>query len=785
MQKTTRALSLLLCICLLIPMTLGLFSCSKEPATENRVTSVTLDKGEITVEAALTTGFLEGYTEKKIYLFELPSHYSADFDLDELDPVAEAKPRGRVKFTLSAMDGVRSRLFSSYLIASFDPATKAYTPLTPPTSLSNPEAAATYTPPAESPEGSIKGLISDSPADAIRLGVSHTVVEVSMDNLILSSWRKGATAYIYDGTTRYLDTAALTELDETVGVYTAAGVEVFLRFSMGSPEGKDIPIGLYVPGVANAEDYAVNMTTPFAADIMEGFFDFMAARYAAPADSSRPVSGFIMGYRVNSGVTHNAATGMDLAAYVTNYEKLTRVAHTALRSHNPAGRIYISLDSRRAVGTEGGWDVATFLSAFADESRLRGDYPWHVACELYADTPAVWEENAAADTAHYTIRNLGTLTDLLDGTVYRFADQPRRLLIGGYEIPAVGQGETPSGESDNRQAASYAYAYLTCVQNGRVEALIYSAYTDPAPTAAESPLCGLWTVKADADVAEEGVAPMLRPATTRPIYDVFKRIDTTESATLSTGLTAVMGASYTKLESALSGKASPVTYVQGSTSLEGHDPVHKKASPLYTFGDGHTGGFTDGGGLTYLELTEAETLGLTALHARFDRDRVCEPMGLTVTLPATDLIGGKEMIFDLYAGQKASTGSSARPTVTLRLTRPATGSAADGQGEIRYEASVYEVKSGSWQTASFDITPFTTLLNASDEVTMTLILDYPTSTAPDGSTTHDMGLAGVYLTGHTAATGTPAGLVIGIVAVLILLVVGVFVCLLIRYRKKR
>jgi hypothetical protein len=143
------------------------------------------------------------------------------------------------------------------------------------------------------------------------------------------------------------------------------------------------------------------------------------------------------------------------------------------------------------------------------------------------------------------------------------------------------------------------------------------------------------------------------------------------------------------------------------------------------------------------------------------------------------------MIFDLYAGQKASTGSSARPTVTLRLTRPATGSAADGQGEIRYEASVYEVKSGSWQTASFDIAPFTTLLNASDEVTMTLILDYPTSTAPDGSTTHDMGLAGIYLTGHTAATGTPAGLVIGIVAVLILLVVGVFVCLLIRYRKKR
>lgn len=785
MNKSTRALSLLLCICLLVPLSLGLFACSKEPATENRVTSVTLDKGEITVEAALTQGFLEGYTEKKIYLFELPSHYSSDFDLYELDPVAEAKPRGRVKFTLPAMDGVRSRLYSSYLIASFDPATRAYTPLTPPASLSNPEAAAAYIPPAEAPEGSMKGLIADSPADAIRLGVSHTVVEVCMEDLILSGWREGATAYIYNGTTRYLDTAALTRLDETVGVYTAAGVEVFLRFRMGDPKGKDIPIGLYFSGVAEAEDYAVNMTTPFAADIMEGFFDFMADRYAAPSDGSAPVSGFIMGYRVNNGVTHNAAGGLDLAAYVTNYEKLTRLAHTALRSHNPAGRVYISTDSRRAVGSEEGWDVSTFLSAFADECRLRGDYSWHVACDLYADTPAVWEENAAADAAHYTVRNLGTLTDLLDGPIYRFADQPRRLLISGYAIPAAEKSGTPSGENDNKQAASYAYAYLTCLQNGRVEALIYSAYADPAPTADEGPLCGLWTVKSDADGAEEETEITIRPAATRPIYDVFKRIDTTESATLSTGLTAVIGAAYTKLESALSGKASPVTYVEGSATLGSHDPVHRKASPLYTFGDGHANGFTDGGGLTYLELTEAETLGLTALHARFDRDSVCEPMGLTVTLPATDLIGGKELIFDLYAGQKASAGSSAKPTVTLRLTRPAVGSVAEGQGEILYEASVSEVKSGSWQTASFDITPFTTLLNASDEVTLTLILDYPAATAPDGPTAHDMGLAGVYITGHTAATGTPAGLVIAIVIALILLVAGVFVCLLIRYRKKR
>jgi hypothetical protein len=186
-----------------------------------------------------------------------------------------------------------------------------------------------------------------------------------------------------------------------------------------------------------------------------------------------------------------------------------------------------------------------------------------------------------------------------------------------------------------------------------------------------------------------------------------------------------------------------------------------------------------------MELFAAETLSTKALHARFERTAVCEPMGLTVTLSATDLIGAKEMILDLYGGQTGSSGSVVRPTLTLRLTRSAKGAVADGDGEIRYEATVSEVKSGAWQSAVFDVTPFTTLLDASDEVTITLLMDYPTETAPEGITSHDLGLAGIHITGHTAATQTPAGLVVGIVIALILLVAAVFVFLFMRYKKKR
>ncbi len=786
MKHFSRSFALLLCLCLLVPLAPCLFACSSPTVGENRVTEVTLEKGEIRIKAALTEGFLDGYTQKKVYLFELPSYFSGDADLTELDPVAEAKPRASIRFILAAFDGVRSRLFSSYLVASYDPETKRYTPLTAPMSLSNPEAMAEYASSAAVGEVSIKGLISDYPSDAIRLGISHTVVEVPMDELILSEWQEGAVSYVYNGVTRYLSAEALDKLDDTVEVYTAAGVEVYLRFRSGSPEGKSVPVGLYLSPSGGAGDHAVSMATAFSSSIVEGFFDFMAHRYAAPADGSAPVEAFVLGYRVNNPADHNYAGDLDLAAYITNYEKLTRVAHTAIKSHNSNGRVYVSLDDRRTVTDGKGWDAPAFLSAFRDEVALRGDYGWHVACELYADTPAVWEENPAADTAYYTVRNLNTLTDLLDGEKYRDpAGNPRRLFISGFSVPAAPKGSAPTVENDNRQAASYAYAYLTCVRNRRVEALIYSAHADSAANAESGDLRGLWTVREDTSMSDGGSDQPLCPAAARPIYGVFKSIDTTESAELSTALTAVIGAPYTKLESAMAGKASPVTAVAGEGTLQSADGERKKASPLYTFNEGHLCGFESAGGLTYMELTAAESLGMNTLHARFERTAVCEPMGLTVTLSATDLIGAKEMIFDLYAGMTASSGSSERPTVTLRLTRSPKGAVADGDGEIRYEASVSEVRSGAWQSAVFDVTPFTTLLDPSDEVTLTLLMDYPAEAAPAGNTSHDLGLAGIYITGHTAATKTPSGLVVGIIIALILLVAAVFVFLLLRHKKKR
>jgi hypothetical protein len=322
---------------------------------------------------------------------------------------------------------------------------------------------------------------------------------------------------------------------------------------------------------------------------------------------------------------------------------------------------------------------------------------------------------------------------------------------------------------------------MTCVQNGHVEALIYSQHADGAVNAAEQPLCGLWTVKAASFETPQGVVLRLFPAQKRPLYDVFRSIDTTEAKSLSSGLTSIIGAPYTKLETALAGNAHPVTAVTGASTLGGYEAEHKRANPLFTFNGGSLHGFTDAGNLTYLELAEAESLGTVTLHARFDTVAVCDPMGVTASVPATNLIGSKQILLDLYAGPLQNTASGAKPTVTLRLIRSAKGAVSAGDGELLYEASVADVSASTWQTASFDISEFTKLLDADDTVTLSVLVHYPDGSSWSGAS--NLGLAGIYAVGGTTSSGSPSGLILAVVIILVLLAAGGLTFILMRRRR--
>ena len=773
-QKRRALLCLLLSACLLA-MTLVMTSCEEEStADRNAIVSVVPDgEDSLVLEARLTKGFLSGYEEDHIYLFELPSAFSTAADLSRLSPVTRIKPKANLRITVPLTDGVRTRLYSSFLLASYDPDSRTYTPLTTPMAVSGIEGLAAR-PELPRPETSIKGLITDEVADAVGMGIAHTLVDVDMARLICKDWGERTVSYVYGGHTAYLDRDGLAELDELVGAYTRSGVEVYLRFLLKAPT-ENTPPELYAlknPAKSDAECFAVNMDSEAAARRMEGFFTFMADRYADPEGGQAPVTAFVLGWRVNDPKLHNAAGDVTLAAYVTGYEKLVRVADAALRSHNASGRVYISLDSHRSAATmQGGWDVPTFLAAFRDECALRGDYPWQVAGELTAATPTLWPESTSLDNEFYTLHSLGTLTDLLGSASYADPNgNPRSLAITGFSVPAALSDGVVTQESLEDQAASYAYAYMVCLQNPRVEALIYSDYAD---VPAQNSLRGLRGVATD---AEGGVILQEK----RPICGVFEKMDTTDAGGLSAALTELIGSAYTKLEASLAGRVPAVTAVSGEGKVGELVTSRGDAAILFAFDGGLDHGFGSGGGLTYTALNQTETLqGHHAyLYACFGESEAGNPGGITVSLPAKSLIGGKSILLDLYARDMADPTAD-RTGVTLRLLRPATGSVAEGDGAVLYESRAQNVSGGRWQTVSFDISSFADLLEEEDTVILTVSVDAP------GARACELGLAEVSVTGNTVGSPLPIGLVVTVIIILILLVAGVFLLLLLRNKDKR
>ena len=83
----------------------------------------------LTVTAALTDALLKSYSGT-VYLFELPARCGRNPDLRGLTPVADAPAASSLRFSLSLYDGMRSRLFSSFVLASYDKTARQYTVLT-------------------------------------------------------------------------------------------------------------------------------------------------------------------------------------------------------------------------------------------------------------------------------------------------------------------------------------------------------------------------------------------------------------------------------------------------------------------------------------------------------------------------------------------------------------------------------------------------------------------------------------------------------------------------------
>ncbi len=698
MKKMRFAFLLVLCVGALL-----LCSCSEgEPVTESCITAVEItgkgarDEREISVTIELTDADIALCGDGVAYLYALDSHMDAAANLEELIPVAEFAPKRRSTVKIPLVKDGTTLLYASFAVGAYDQEAEGYALLTSPLAVSNPhvlaendgEACPVYSP-------SVKGLVSDSLADAVALGISQTLVKVPLEDLILDQYASDAEAYVFNGKTYYVAKKALSRMDAEVEAYTSAGIRVHLQFILGS--GCSVP-ALYFEGrERDSLGYAVNMSTREAAERMEGLFDLLASRYAYAGEGIS----FIVGNRVNNTEDWWDGGRMSVAEQVANYQKLLRVAYTAMCSYNPQGHTYVSLDSCWNVSQNG---IKAYLSRLVGEAAQGGDYEWQVACDLYGQTSRVWEQDHLVSN-QLTVSNLSELTQLLTSEKYLMANgEARGLLLTDFWVSVEGE----EGESESDQAASYVYAYMFAAADPRVRGLIYAHHTD---TSAEG--SGLRT-REEGKAGQAGV-----------IWESFQTVDAMLPEDMISTLEAYTGEACSYLLEGLEMSQPSVLWVTGEGEVSSFTESDRESTvTLRSFDKGDAHGVTKIEGVSYGEFCYEESLSRSCLHLTFAPTSAF-PVGVSFALSAEELSRGDTLYLDMYHSVEDAAGTPVDILLCLSWLD-------EGDQPVFYQATARQEDVRRWETVGFDISAFAKELSGDKDVTLSLMFVYPQDEEIDG-----------------------------------------------------
>lgn len=699
-------------IFLLISLLLQLLSCSGGegggiPASDQTdgVSSVLLNRrgDKLTVSCLLGESFLAEYPRATLALFELQAG-SDGSDLGGLDPVASFRAASKLKYSDELTNGALTRLYSSYLLALKN-SDGSYTAVGSPVPILNPGQLAGRT--FDYPEPiSIKGIESDSISDALSLGVSHCVIDISIEDYIAlpdpnDQSPDPTVSLVFNGITYHFDTDAVAALDARVRTLSDEGVIVYLRFLLSKhPDALPEKIKcLGYAGAPSAENYAINIYNPDCSGYVASLFELLAERYTRPDRNFGFCGAFIIGYEVNnSSVSNAAATDSNALDYASAYERLLRVAHTALVSNYSKGRVYISLGNNWNAEPSSAYaadsSASSFLSNLSVLSKARGDYNWGIAASAYPldrQDSSIWDDALAtgASSQYLSPANISVLTYALSKN-YTYTGGMRNLIISSFGV----SGNPSDTSSLNAQAASYAYAYYKIASDSDVDALIYVSVDDPrentgsgtaANTSQSSPKYGLRTPPTG-DTAGGN----------KPIWSVFASIDSkNDAAALSAA--SLAGSEFNYLYNNLNASLRVRRTHTGEGTLAGGSDKYQ-ISPLFDFSRGSLYSFRAATPLSRVDLAPAD--GKPALRVLGSGDAGIIASGIAGEL----LAGHSNLLVNISNG-----GSDGK--LTLRLTQRGKG------GYISYESTA-GISTGV-QTVTFDLADFAGAISK-EEVNLSL-----------------------------------------------------------------
>lgn len=688
-------------------------------ADEIRSARISADGASIEVFATLSEETAGVYEGKRLYLLALCPYQSVE-NIGAFDPVGYLTVSGcEYRFKLPFAPNTE-QVFSRYLCAVLDDEGN-YTVLTSEKYIENYSDIApnryAYPDPV-----SKKGLAVQLVADAQLLGVSNTVIGVNINEYFTSDTENGA-AFDYNGKTYYINPVKLAVLDHRIKTYTDADINIYLDILLTAPtESQPEELDcLYCSEFSSSVTYyALNSADKTALGYFEAFMSFLAGRYTAPDGSHGFAGSYIIGYEVNSNRYYNNMGEQTLDEYTDSYARLLRTAAAAVGSVYSEARVYVSLSNnfndpsinpKIKINDRLDYTSRDILDALAEKA---GDVPWNVAFYPYAseyDMTEIWNDGKAISgfaTPYITMANIEVLCEYLGQESFLIDGKPRSIAIAEFGVSA----EPDNAEALEKQAAAFAYAYYKAAALDTVESVIYYRHVDNRYE--NGVFFGLWRYGEGEDDIQ---------GSSKPIYDVFRYIDTQRSAEFSDKYLGAAGLSgwdaavpgfnisnYT-VRTVETSAASDIAEIPGSYGKYN----------LFDFTDGVLYGFKPTENASYIDIREAS--GLTnrdgsvrrasTMYAELVNAGSGEYMGVSRSFK--DGLNLEEVRFISFNIKAEASVSTSAVKVMFRLISD--GSKDESAGYDVYEG-VAEIPAGEWTAVSFDISAATSKHTRFDHMTV-------------------------------------------------------------------
>lgn len=456
----------------------------------------------------------------QIYLFAMKPYEDS---IGQRTDYLKAEPIGSGSFYVPLNKGSENTLLFSHFILAVKQG-EQFVEVSNSMYLTNPEAAASYQTPVPA-AASKKGLLihTNQMADVKELGTKQAVINIPISQLMSRS--RGEVSYRYRGKTYYFNIGGT---DKAINDLTRQGVRV--TAILLNPWNSEIS-ELYYPGVMETGDvnyYGFNAATPQGAETVEAIATFLGERYSGKGRGR--VANWIIGNEIDAPMW-NFFGDMDMGRYIKEYERSFRIFYNAIRSSSSYARVDIPLTySWNMVNPalpHSNYAVRDFLTTWNAQVQQNGNIDWGIAYHPYPAVmtePEFWNDNVYAvknpNARVVNFNNLYVLTDFMQAPTMRDRNgQVRHLILS--EAGFTSQSPV-RGNVELQQAAAFAYAYYIAESNPFVDGFILMRHVDNLYQQNESFYFGLWNNDATSGTVET-------PTTKKPIWQVFRDIDTDQS----------------------------------------------------------------------------------------------------------------------------------------------------------------------------------------------------------------------------------------------------------------